>query len=134
VILLDVNVLIALGSRDHEDKATVERFFVSLATNFATCPITQTGFVRVLAQIDRALALTDGVAVLKSICAHPKHCFIPDDLDALELPWQAIRGHRQVTDAYLAALARKHGAKLATLDKALALVHPDVAVLLISGH
>jgi uncharacterized protein len=46
------------------------------------------------------------------------------------MPWLAIRGHRQVTDAYLAALARKHGAKLATFDQALALVHPDVAVLL----
>jgi uncharacterized protein len=130
VILLDVNVLIALGSRDHEGKEMAERFFVGLATPFATCPITQTGFVRVLAQIDRALALTDGVAVLASICAHPRHRFIADDVNALELPWRAIRGHRQVTDAYLAALARKHGAKLATFDQALAAVHPDVAVLL----
>jgi uncharacterized protein len=130
VILLDVNVLIALGSRDHEGRAAAERFFIELTTPFATCPITQTGFVRVLAQIDRTLALTDGVAVLASICAHPKHQFIADDVDALELPWMAIQGHRQVTDAYLAALARKHGAKLATFDRALAAVHPDVAVLL----
>lgn len=130
MILLDVNVLIALGSRDHEGRAAAERFFIGLTTPFATCPITQTGFVRVLAQIDRTLALTDGVAVLASICAHPKHQFIADDVDALELPWTAIQGHRQVTDAYLAALARKHGAKLATFDRALAAVHPDVAVLL----
>ena len=130
MILLDVNVLIALGSRDHEGRAAAERFFIGLTTPFATCPITQTGFVRVLAQIDRTLAFTDGVAVLASICAHPKHQFIADDVDALELPWTAIQGHRQVTDAYLAALARKHGARLATFDRALAAVHPDVAVLL----
>jgi uncharacterized protein len=84
----------------------------------------------VLAQIDRSLALTDGVAVLASICAHYKHEFIADDVNALDLPWTAIRGHRQITDAYLATLARKHGAKLATFDQALAAVHPDVAVLI----
>lgn len=130
MILLDVNVLIALGAREHEGKATVERWFVQERTEFATCPITQTGFIRVLAQIDPAVALTDGVAVLASICAHPRHRFIPDDVQALDLPWAAIRGHRQVTDAYLAALARRHGARLATLDRALAALHPDVATLL----
>jgi uncharacterized protein len=130
VILLDVNVLIALGSRDHENKADAERYFCALTEKFATCPITQTGFVRVLAQIDRTLALNDGVAVLASICGHPKHQFIADDVNALDLPWTAIRGHRQVTDAYLATLARKHGAQLATFDQALAAVHPEVAVLI----
>ena len=130
MILLDVNVLIALGSRDHQDKAAAERYFCALTTPFATCPITQTGFIRVLAQIDRTLALTDGVAVLASICAHPKHQFIADDVNALDLPWTSIRGHRQVTDAYLAALARKHRAKLATFDLALSAVHPDVAILI----
>lgn len=130
MILFDVNVLIALGSRDHECKDAAERYFCALSTPFATCPITQTGFVRVLAQIDHTLALTDGVAVLASICAHPRHRFIADDVDARDLPWAAIRGHRQVTDAYLAALAHKHGAKLATFDRALATVHPEVTVLL----
>ncbi len=130
MILFDVNVLIALGSRDHESKAAAEHYFCALTDTFATCPITQTGFIRVLAQIDRTLALTDGVAVLASICANPRHRFIADDVNALDLPWTSIRGHRQVTDAYLATLARKHGAKLATFDQALAAVHPEVAILL----
>jgi predicted nucleic acid-binding protein len=34
-----------------------------------------------------------------------------------------------VTDAYLAAIARRHGFKLATLDRGLAQVHADVAEL-----
>ncbi len=130
MILFDVNVLIALGSRDHEGKAVAENYFCSLTTSFATCPMTQTGFIRVLAQVDQTLALTDGVAVLASLCAHPRHQFIADDLSALDLPWKSIRGHRQVTDAYLAALARKHAARLATFDRALAAVHPDVVDLL----
>ena len=37
-------------------------------------------------------------------------------------------GHRQVTDAYLAALARHHGGKLASFDKRLVALHPDVGV------
>ena len=130
MILVDVNVLIAVGSREHLEKAAAERFFASLTEPFATCPIVQTGFVRVLAQIDPARALSDGVAVLASICSDPRHRFLPDDLSALDLPWAAIRGHRQITDAYLAALARKHGAKLATFDRALASIHGDVALLI----
>ncbi|MDR1118869.1 MAG: hypothetical protein LBL01_06185 [Bifidobacteriaceae bacterium] len=35
-----------------------------------------------------------------------------------------VRGHRQATDAYLAALAKKRGGILATLDRALAAPHP----------
>lgn len=39
-------------------------------------------------------------------------------------------GQAQVTDAYLAALARQHGGKLATFDRGLAALHSDVAVLI----
>ncbi len=38
-------------------------------------------------------------------------------------------GHRQVTDAYLASLARAHSGRLATMDRGLAALHPDVTVL-----
>jgi hypothetical protein len=34
-----------------------------------------------------------------------------------------------VTDAYLANQARRRGGKVATLDKGLAALHPDVATL-----
>jgi predicted nucleic acid-binding protein len=40
-----------------------------------------------------------------------------------------IIGHRQVTDAYLAQLARAHGFRLATFDQAIAKLHHDVAEL-----
>ena len=39
-------------------------------------------------------------------------------------------GHRQVTDAYLAALARHHRGKLASFDRGLVALHTDVAVAL----
>jgi len=44
--------------------------------------------------------------------------------------WRGVLGHRQVTDAYLAGLARKQKGRLATLDEGLAALHEDVAELI----
>lgn len=41
-----------------------------------------------------------------------------------------VIGHRQVTDAYLVALARHHGGRLATLDRGLAALHGEDVFLL----
>ena len=41
-----------------------------------------------------------------------------------------VLGHAQVTDAYLAALARTRGGRVATLDRAFAAVAPDVVDLI----
>jgi len=41
-----------------------------------------------------------------------------------------VTGHADVTDAYLAALARQHAGRLATFDRRLARMHPDVADLI----
>ena len=53
------------------------------------------------------------------------HEFWTDDLDYQWLPWNLVFGCRQVTDAYLVALAKHRGGILATLDEALATVFPD---------
>ena len=45
-------------------------------------------------------------------------------------PFRGIIGHRQVTDAYLAQLARARGSRLATFDQAMAKLHDDVADLI----
>jgi hypothetical protein len=42
-------------------------------------------------------------------------------------------GHRQVTDAYVAHLARSDSARLAIFDQALAKLHADVADLIPDG-
>jgi hypothetical protein len=47
-----------------------------------------------------------------------------------DVPIQGIIGHRQVTDAYLAQLARARGSRLATFDQATAKLHNDVADLI----
>jgi len=57
------------------------------------------------------------------------HVFWPDDISYTAVPAQGIIGHRQLTDAYLAQLARARGTRLATFDQAMAKLHSDVAQL-----
>jgi hypothetical protein len=58
------------------------------------------------------------------------HEFWPDDAGYADVPIQGIISHRQVTDAYLALLARARGARVATFDQAMAKLHNDVADLI----
>lgn len=60
--------------------------------------------------------------------------FWPDDLPYADSDLSTVRGHRQVTDSYLASLARHHGGRLVTFDRALAARFPDVVDLIGSGH
>lgn len=73
---------------------------------------------------------SDAARVLGSIIDRPEHVFWPDDVvyDAGLL--SHVRGHGQVTDAYLLALARAHGGSVATFDRGLAEVDPAITELL----
>jgi predicted nucleic acid-binding protein len=54
---------------------------------------------------------------------HPRHEFWADSLslsDAVKKLESRMRGHRQITDAYLVGLARHRKGRLATMDKGLA--------------
>lgn len=122
--LLDANALIALLVHDHVHHAAAENWFVGLDGNFATCPITQGSLTRLL--IREGQSAEAARAVLAGTTADARHEFWPDDLPYTEVPTAGIIGHRQVTDAYLAQLARAHGGRLATFDQALAKLHSDV--------
>jgi toxin-antitoxin system PIN domain toxin len=126
-VLLDANVLIALVIDDHVHHAAAENWFVGLSDRFATCPITQGSLVRLLIREGQpAGAVRD---VLAGTIADPRHEFWPDDVCYIDVPIEGIIGHRQVTDAYLAQLARARRSRLATFDQALAKLHADVAEL-----
>lgn len=129
VFLLDANVLVALADSAHVHHNAAARWFAATATPFATCPITQGALIRVLLRLQTVQDAAAAAQVLAGFTAHARHRFLADDLDCTTLSWNGVLGHRQVTDAYLASLARHHGAKLATLDRALAALHADVAVL-----
>lgn len=67
---------------------------------------------------------------LRNLAKDPRHTFWPNDVSYTAVSLDGVIGYRQVTDAYLAALARKHRGKLATLDRGLAALHHDVAELI----
>jgi len=125
--LLDANLLIALVVDDHVHHKPAERWSVKRTRPFATCPITQGSLVRFLV---REGASGDAARqFLGEVVADSRHRFWPDTLSYDGVDLGAVVGHRQVTDAYLADLARRHGGRLATLDKGIVAVHPDVADL-----
>jgi uncharacterized protein len=125
--LLDGNVLVALVDRSHVHHPAAVDWFASHTGGFATCPITQGTLIRLLLRFGAAPDAGTAVAVLKQLTQHPRHDFWGDDISYTGILWTGVLGHRQVTDSYLAGLARHHGGRLATFDRGLAALHTDIA-------
>lgn len=132
VFLLDGNVLVALACPTHVHHPAARNWFRQRTDAFATCPITQGTLLRMLLNLGVVPRAADAVAVLRGFVEHSRHRFWPDGIDYLHIDWKGVMGHKQVTDAYLAALARHNGGRLTTFDQGLAALHPD-AVELIDG-
>lgn len=130
-VLLDANVLIALVVEDHVHHARAEEWFAASGTSFATCPITQGCLMRLLLREGQSAEAAR--SVLQEITSGPRREFWPDNASFHDMPVTGLVGHRQVTDAYLAHLARSYSARLATFDQVLAKVHADVAELIPVG-
>ena len=128
--LLDANVLIALVNASHAHHERARRWFAHEAPPFATCPITQGALVRHYYR-DSTQPDADGArSLLEGIESMSGHSFWSDDVAYSSVRLRGVIGHRQVTDAYLASLARQRGGRLVTLDAGLALLHDDVAELI----
>ena len=121
--LLDVNVLIALHDSDHVHHGLASRWFQAHAgQGWASCPLTQNGCLRIMAQpgYQQPQPLRTLVAMLARSTAAPFHEFWPDDvslLDAARFAHGHIHSPRQLTDLYLLALAMRHGGRLVTFDR-----------------
>jgi uncharacterized protein len=124
--LLDVNVLIAMAWPTHSAHGKVQQWLSGHAMEgWATCPLTETAFVRILSNpAFSPNALTPGHALdlLEANLGHPAHRFWADEpslLQALEtLPLRLV-GHQQVTDAYLLGLSVHKKGKFATMDRSI---------------
>ena len=123
-LLLDVNLLFVLHQPSHPHFELVSRWFRSKAGKaFATCPITQSGLIRLLIQGVAGLEPFDGEEArdaLTRLTQRPGHIFWPDTpswLDCTAPLFDRLQGHRQTTDAYLLGLAIYNKGKLATLDQ-----------------
>jgi toxin-antitoxin system PIN domain toxin len=125
--LLDTNLLIALFWPSHERHDLAVKWFTRhRARGWATCPMTQAGFVRIASNpaFSRdAVQPRDAIHVLSANTAAKDHTFWPDELPVAEaVAFTGVRllGHQQVTDAYLLGLAIQRGGVLATLDQRIA--------------
>jgi toxin-antitoxin system PIN domain toxin len=125
--LLDGNVVVALLVDDHVHHAAAQRWF-GTGRDFATTPITQGTLLRFLLRAEVPAA--DALAVLEGLCARIDHEFWTDDVAYADVDLRGVIGHRQVTDAYLAALARAKDGLVVTFDEGLAALHPDAVTLL----
>ena len=120
--LFDVNVLVALvhGGHVHHAAAT-KAFKAALPAGWATCPLTQNGFLRIMSHPSFALgpeAPQIARQLLLNLLDTPGHEFWSDDLtltDAQLFP--RLPGPKHQTDLYLLGLAAKHGGRLATFDQ-----------------
>jgi uncharacterized protein len=124
VALLDVNALVALAWDSHVHHATIRSWFAEhAARGWATCPITESGFVRVSANpkvLPSPIGITAARGVLTALRAAEGHRFLVDDVSLVDDDVPEIAGYRQVTDAHLLALARRNSTRLVTFDAGIA--------------
>jgi toxin-antitoxin system PIN domain toxin len=130
--LLDVNILIAMTWPSHEAHTKVQHWLSGRGREkWASCPFTQTAFVRLLSNpafSPNALTPANALALLESNLGHPGHQFWHDDIgltEAMALVQPKIVGHQQVTDAYLLGLTIHKKGRLATLDRKVPALLPE---------
>jgi toxin-antitoxin system PIN domain toxin len=115
---------VALAWNRHIHHAAILRWFDGVpARPWATCPVTEAGFVRVSSNaraVGAGLSAADARAVLRQFRSDPGHRFLPNDVSMTDGLVPVIAGHRQVTDALLLGVARRHRVRLVTFDAALA--------------
>jgi len=122
--LLDVNVLIASVDREHVANERVRAWLrESAGVGWATCPLTQAAFVRIISNPSfhpRRVNVSEAVKLLSEITQRPGHHFWPIDIsfaEAVKPFYERVFGHQQTTDAYLLGLAVKNNGRLVTLDR-----------------
>lgn len=124
VALLDVNVLVALANPDHIHHDAAHDWFADHHDGgWATCPLTENGFVRVLShpqlgtRVERPETL---IAMLDRFRRHEHHHFWPEHVSLTDqriFNRAFIAGPRQLTDIYLLGLAINRKGLLATFDR-----------------
>ncbi len=120
--LLDVNILLALADSEHSHHSCAKAFFTGVrSTGWATCPIVENGFSRILSGRSYARPVASpqiARLILERIMRFPGHQFWPDDLSLCDHACFPNLPHsKHLTDCYLLALAVKRGGKLVTFDR-----------------
>lgn len=125
--LLDINVLLALLDRDHADHQRARDWLATqIADGWASCAITQNGFVQIVSQprYPSPVPATEAIARLAAAVATEHHEFWICSISVLDddvVDRTSVLGPRQVTDTYLLALAAAHGGRFVTFDRSVPL-------------
>ncbi len=123
--LLDINVLLALLDSDHVDHARAGAWLADeIAAGWASCAITEVGFVRIISQprYPSPISPAEAIEVLGQARDSGHHAFWPCEVSVLDsqiVDRSRLHGPRQVTDAYLLALAVAHDGRFVTFDGSL---------------
>jgi toxin-antitoxin system PIN domain toxin len=121
--LLDVSVLLPLFDIGHiQHQRALEWCVGNAEAGWASCPLTQNGFVRISCQpgYPRPSRMSDALGVLREQMAGPDHEFWPDDISITDesiFDHSYILGPNQITDVYLLGLAVKNVGRLVTFDR-----------------
>jgi toxin-antitoxin system PIN domain toxin len=122
--LLDLNVLIALTDPEHKHHQKARNWLTSSGRGrLGICPLTEAGFLRVTtnpAFRTSPRTLEQAIAILQVLKGRDDYwyCAIDKSWVALTARFASrIRGHQQVTDAYLLGLAIKESCALVTFDQ-----------------
>ena len=125
-------MLLALAWSHHAHHDTAHRWFArDAAAGWATCLLTQTGFVRLSLNpqlVGVSLDCQAALNLLQGLVEHPHHQYAetapPLTATSFGELVPHLRGYRQVPDATLLYLARVHGMKLITFDRPIAAICP----------
>lgn len=128
IALLDINLLVALFDADHVHHDFAHDWFTDHhERGWATCPLTENGFIRVVSnpkyQPDAVRPAT-AADQLRMFCGSKHHRFWPAQIslkDDVRFSLAGARGHGQLTDVYLLALAKEMNGTLATFDRSIPL-------------
>lgn len=125
--LFDVNVLIALLDGAHQHHALAWNWLeANIGQRWASCPITQNGYLRIVSQPNypNASSVYDAMLRLRGATGTAHHEFWSDSislLDETHVDPGRVHGPRQLSDVYLLALAVKHQGRLVTFGQRIAL-------------
>jgi len=123
--LLDVNVLLALLDSDHADHDRAREWLnEEIAGGWASCAITENGFVRIISQprYPSPIPVIHAIERLRSATNTSHHEFWTSDVSLLDdaaINADLLHGARQVTDVYLLALAVAHDGRFVTFDRSI---------------
>ena len=125
--LLDINVLLALLDGDHVDHERARRWLErEIQSGWASCAITENGFVRIISQprYPSPVPVAQAVQRLARATSTESHEFWPCSVSLLDervIERDHLLGPRQVTGVYLLALAVAQGGRFATFDQSVPL-------------